>query len=135
MLPYFLLWAFCGNTEHRISAELSIHSRKLAKIMVLYAVDVIIIWKMDKIWYLRKAKKHSISRQYFNLFQYFVISAAVIAEYWKMLNWCEQNIRNGLIITTQKTKFPIKDFLRKFDQICATKSASCGFSHIYWRNP
>ena len=32
--------------------------------------------------------------------------------------------------TAQKMKFSIKDFFSKCDQIC-----SCGFGHIYWRNP
>ena len=33
--------------------------------------------------------------------------------------------------TPQKMKFSIKDFFSKYDQI----AVSCGFGHIYWRNP
>ena len=35
------------------------------------------------------------------------------------------------LLTTQKMKFSITDFCSKYDQF----AVSCGFDHIYWRNP
>ena len=34
-------------------------------------------------------------------------------------------------MAAQKMKFSIKDFFSK----CAKSAVSCGFGHIYWRNP
>ena len=82
-------------------------------------------------------KKQSWTNRKIKFDNYFSISK-VFQDYWKI--WSNLNVflsRNSKTVcniddTAQKMKFSIKDFFSKCDSKLAV---SCGFGHIYWRNP
>ena len=81
--------------------------------------------QVKKIFY----KKTSIE----NGWQQVTTNKKEVVQWMTMTSTISENKRQRVKTTAQKMKLSIKDF---FGKVNVTKSeVSCGFGHIYWRNP